>query len=193
MTNAAPAGAGEPAPGRLVDGAASLDEVIERCRAHGVSVLGLAAGPGGALGIHLGARVRDDYRRRLREAGLRLITVTAPPDLLAERPDEGIAADVADYLDLAADIGAESLTLTLTAAQTVARVAQGPDGEEAVARLRMLADRAASLDVAAVLQNAPAVPAIGQVIELVELLHAQLAAAPVPSPAGAGAAAGAPA
>ncbi|MEH0110291.1 hypothetical protein V6N00_11320 [Tersicoccus sp. MR15.9] len=175
MTTAAPRiEPGEPAPGWLVDGAAGLDEVIEQCRAHDVTVIGLAAGPGEALGIHLGSRVRDDYRRRLREAGLRLITVTAPADLLAERPDEGVAADVAEYLDLAADVGAESLTLTLTAAQTVARVAGDPAGGHAVDRLRMLADRAAALDVAAVLRNAPAVPRIGQVIDLIDVLHDQL-------------------
>ncbi|OMH31385.1 hypothetical protein [Tersicoccus sp. Bi-70] len=175
MTTAAPrTEPGEPAPGWLVDGAAGLDEVIERCRAHDVTVIGLAAGPGEALGIHLGSRVRDDYRRRLREAGLRLITVTAPADLLAERPDEGVAADVAEYLDLAADVGAESLTLTLTTAQAVARVAGDPAGGHAVDRLRMLADRAAALDVAAVLRNAPAVPRIGQVIDLIDVLHDQL-------------------
>lgn len=175
MTTAAPrTEPGEPTPGWLVDGAASLDEVIEQCREDGVAVIGLAAGPGEALGIHLGSRVRDDYRRRLREAGLRLITVTAPADLLAERPDEGVAADVAEYLDLAADVGAESLTLTLTPAQAVARVAGDPAGGDAVERLRMLADRAAALDVAAVLRNAPAVPRIAQVIDLIDVLHDQL-------------------
>ncbi|WP_143588164.1 TIM barrel protein [Tersicoccus phoenicis] len=163
-----------PDPGALLDGASSLDDVIVGCREQGVTVIGLAAGPGQALGIHLGARVRDEYRRRIREAGLRLITVTAPTDLLAERPDEGVAADIADYLDLAADVGAESLTLTLTHAQTIPRGAGEPGDERAVRRLRALADHAAALDVAAVLQNAPAVPGIAQVIDLIDLLHRRL-------------------
>lgn len=163
-----------PRPGALLDGASSLDDVIAGCRDHGVTVIGLAAGPGEALGIHLGARVRDEYRRRIREAGLRLITVTAPTDLLAERPDEGVAADIADYLDLAADVGAESLTLTLTHAQTIPRGGGEPGDERAVRRLRALADHAAVLDVAAVLQNAPAVPGIAQVIDLIDLLHRRL-------------------
>lgn len=97
--------------GAVIEAAPDVDRLIADLLDDGTEAVELVAGAGHLVGLYLGTLPRHSIRDAFRKASIAVEALAAPIALDVEQPDEGVVADVDDYLNLAADLGARRLKL----------------------------------------------------------------------------------